>query len=161
MSLQGMRLGALALFLLIVSGVEFYREWNFGNRAVEVSARISGHDSSPEIWRQGRLVRANYYLAFTFAPPGGEEIELRRDVSMADYLKRGVGDQVTVWVDPANPRGMQWHGDDFAIWGLMAAMAGMVLAALSALSFGTAIRQRNSGRDVWTGVAFPWLRYRG
>ena len=154
---QGWGLALAAVLFLVASGAEFWAEWDFGNRAVAVEARVTGKDLGIAPRRRSMQNPTLYQVELAF-DLGGQRHAVRARVSRSQYLAFGDGDRVDIMVDPDTPRLFEWHSTLYAFWGLIWAVVGMCLAAVAALSFATARRWKATGVESWTGVAFPMLR---
>lgn len=146
-----MGLGLAALVLLVLGCLNFYNEWDFGNRAVAVQATVAVRD----VGIGTRRHRSDYRVQLRF-DLAGQSLQVWARMSRSAWLQIKVGQAVDLRVDPDTPRIFEWHGTVYALWGLVQAMAGLVFAALTALSVWA-----GRGPARWRGAAFPWLADRG
>jgi hypothetical protein len=136
---QGGGLAVLALACLLASGWYFYAEVDFGTRAVAVTARLDHQTTRRRmtgVSQQNRLPRAT--AQFSYTTPDGVPHRVSRRVSTAFLLQHSVGDRITLYVDPTNPRQPELQRDEYSTQGLLYGALGLAAAALAALSFGTA-----------------------
>lgn len=127
------------------------RALDFASRAVPVVARIDALQMAPSVPSNLGLfqsVRMRFMIDVAFDVPLVERgVIARAEVGRNRFEAHQVGDRLTVWVDPANPRGRFGLPEDaYDLRGMFWGLAGMVASALAVLAL--------------AGVPFPARRKR-